>query len=271
MIKPVTITLFTLTTLGQSPDLGPSTIPYMYRISGAVWDCDWPGPDIATTCAFVANSVFEIVDVSDPGNPRIVGATPAGLYPSLGFEATDLAISGLYAYVAGAAVQCESLNFCYYTGSALQVIGLGKPHAPYVVATWSSASPAPPEFISSAEMPHTSLTMSGALAFLAGYSIVRSSDGLHRRHEALHIIDISNPAVPKAVYSGDRPSISAQFESDRVFLRVAGPRGFTGRVQRSGALEKWFDWMPVTFGDTAFELVDVAAGQARAFYRVSMP
>jgi hypothetical protein len=62
----------------------------------------------------------------------------------------------------------------------------------------------------------------------------------------------------------------ARETGDVIHLRIAGPPGVPGRVQRSGDLINWTDWRPVNFGEDPISLID-ADGNSEAFYRIAVP
>jgi len=53
-------------------------------------------------------------------------------------------------------------------------------------------------------------------------------------------------------------------------LRVAGPPGVPGHVQRSADLRNWNDWLPVNFAEASIAVIDSDASSP-AFYRLVMP
>lgn len=55
-------------------------------------------------------------------------------------------------------------------------------------------------------------------------------------------------------------------------LRLAGPPGVPGRVQRSDDLSAWTNWLPVNFSERPVELSDPEAASVSArFYRIAVP
>jgi hypothetical protein len=76
---------------------------YAYAITPALWECE---PFNSNECWLHMSSGFYVVDVMDPDNPRVagifqdVGATYAG-EPDVGFDATDLVLTGNYVLVLG--------------------------------------------------------------------------------------------------------------------------------------------------------------------------
>ena len=55
-------------------------------------------------------------------------------------------------------------------------------------------------------------------------------------------------------------------------LRVAGPAGLPGRLQRSTDLHEWSDWQSISFGSEQVEISDPQTATAtQQFYRVITP
>jgi hypothetical protein len=64
----------------------------------------------------------------------------------------------------------------------------------------------------------------------------------------------------------------ARQENSTMRLRIAGPPGVPGRVQRSADLRTGVDWLPVNFGESSLETSDSEAASAAAgFYRLAVP
>jgi hypothetical protein len=55
-------------------------------------------------------------------------------------------------------------------------------------------------------------------------------------------------------------------------LRIVGPAGVSGRLQRSTDLREWSDWQSISFGSEPVEISDAQTATAtQQFYRVITP
>jgi len=115
---------------------------------------------------------LRIINVSDPGNPQIVGMAVSGAMPNV--PPIDIYVSGRYAY----------LSFAGQTTAAFRVIDVADPASPQAVggtAAFNTNTPIAQAF---------SITGAGRYAFV-GFS---GPD-----NNSLRIVDIANPANPIAV------------------------------------------------------------------------
>lgn len=247
---------------------------YIYTFDRAVWDCRPTGPWGEEYCTFLRSSVLSIFDISEPDDPRRVGITVTGgdahSITNLGFEATDLAVSGNYLYLAGAIVGC--LPACNHISMGLQVIDVSDPSQPRIISNWPTLSgPLYAEF-PSYTWADTAVSLVGDFGFLRGSEFLRGADGRYRFNEAFHVIDLTDPANPRTLSSRFHPSIKARPLSNAMLLTVAGPPRLTARVQRSTDLRTWTDWLPLTFSQMPLEIADIGYPQTGScFYRLAMP
>jgi hypothetical protein len=220
--------------------------------------------------AYVADGVagLQVVDVSDPANPRRVGGydTPTG--------ANGVAVSGSYAYVAGA-------SGSFSVDAFLEVLDVSDPANPRRVGGYDT--------LWSAE----GVAVSGPYAYVAA------------KEAGLQVVDVSNPAKPVRVGGYDTPgparavAVSGNYayvadgklglqilrigEAATPPLRIEGPLRLTGegfeswlsvptagtyRVESSGDLRSWETLVTLTNVSGRVRVVDPAAtSAAQRFYR----
>ena len=131
----------------------------------------WPGYDrgpvnavaISGNDAFVAAGGLQVLDISNPANPKRVGGCDTK--EEYWYELLDVAVSGGYAYVADS--------------SGLQVIDISRPADPQRIASVTNFRP-------------YSVVVSGRFAYTAGYTPDETGT-----HYALHVVDISDPTHPR--------------------------------------------------------------------------
>ena len=163
---------------------------------------------IAGTHAYVADgfpSGLQVVDISNPASPAIVGSV------SFSDAAMGVAVAGTHAYVAA-------------HSSGLQVVDISNPASPVIVggvdtpgaafgvavagnhayvADWTSglqavdiSNPASPVIVGSLDIPGAAygLAVAGTHAYVAEPAV------------GLEVVDISNPSSPAVVGSGGTPA-----------------------------------------------------------------
>jgi hypothetical protein len=221
------------------------------------------GPRLSGTSNVLGG--LQIIDINSPANPQ-----PVGAYATSGWG-RGVAIAGNYAYLAG-------------EGIGLHVIDISNPANPQRVGE------------------NNAIGNTEAVAVSGNYAYVMDAEA------RLHVFDIRDPANPKRVgantsftaFFGEVPSV-ATISAGKLFVRTAaqglfilhhyqpirlypvappdqgslrmqitGPPGVPGRVQRSGDLLNWTDWLPVNFGEAPLEISDGASATAQ-FYRVAVP
>jgi hypothetical protein len=187
-------------------------------------------------------------------------------------SAGGVAVSGNYAYVGDGS-------------PGLQVIDVSNPANPQRVGGYDTSGSA------------GGVAVSGKYAYVAdGYS-------------GLQVIDVSNPANPQRVggnsafdgsggisvangkvfvaaggqglvvlhsYQSIRFEQITRQQNGTIALRIAGPPGVAGRIQRANSLPSsalsWSDWLPFTFGESPLDFIDPDASFVPArYYRLTVP
>jgi hypothetical protein len=174
---------------GHDPNGSPNAIALSgaHAYVGAAW---YDAPD--ETSLGTDRGELQIIDVSDPANPQMVG-----LHATEGWI-TGVAVSGHYVYVTEHRRGMEPGGGL----GQLLIIDVSNPAAPRRVATWETARPA------------DAVTVSGNTAWVS--------------HEGagLEVLDVSDPARPRRVgFSGSVRGASGLFSLEgRVFV-AAGIHG----------------------------------------------
>jgi len=218
-----------------------------------------------STATNVVSGGLVVINISNPSNPQRVGAY------NVNGAVHAVTVFGLHAYVVG-------------QGIGLHVLDIGTPANPQRVGAY--------EAIDAAQ----------AVAVSGDYACVLDSEA------RLHVLDIRDRAQPKRVggntsftgfynrspsslaVAGDKVYVGAgnkglfilhayqpirfqqiaRAEDGFMHLHVAGPPSVPGRIQRSGDLLNWIDWLPVTFSEDPISVVD-SDTNSRAFYRIAVP
>ena len=167
--------------------------------------------------AYVAGSSFQVIDISDPTNPAVVGTASV--------NASNVVISGDYAYVAGSSFQVIDIsdptnptvigtpsisggdlalsgNYVYVTGSSFQVIDVTNPTAPTVVGT--------------ASVSGGDVALSGNYAYITHYVPYYGS--------LVDVIDIFYPNIPTLMYSLENEA------NDCTSINISGNRLYMGSM-----------------------------------------
>lgn len=209
---------------------------------------------------------MHVIDVSDPAQPRRVGGYRDGL-------AHGVAVSGHYAYLAEGPRDGRSNS----AGGGLVILDVNDPSSPKRVGVFASG------------------TFVGKVSVSGNYAYV----------DGMQVIDISNPSEPKSV--GGNPIVSTaslavsgglifaaapdghglaildlfrpfglelipEHTSNRLRVRMNGPRGVNVRIQRSSDLIDWMNWQSTVLGGSPRDVSDAMAGPAQGrFYRAITP
>jgi hypothetical protein len=207
---------------------------------------------------------LQVIDISDPAKLRRAGA-----YDVEG-SAFGVTVSGSFAYLVG-------------EGIGLHILEVTNPANPRRIGADETIDPA------------EAVAVSGNYAYVMDWEA------------RLHVLDISDPAQPRRIgantsltgFYHESPS-SLAVSGDKVYagvaakglfilhtyrpirfqqvtrigngisLQLSGPPDVPGRVQRSGDLVNWADWLPVMFGEEPIAVIDSDASSG-AYYRIAVP
>lgn len=180
-----------------------------------------------------------MIDISEPANPRRVGG-----YAARG-AARAVAVSGNYAYLLAMISRCRGLGHnCYIVGVELHVIDVSNPADPERVGGNTSCTS-----LYDQEVSRVAVAVANDKVFVAAGD--------------LFILHSYQPIRFEQV---------ARAESGAMRLRIAGPPGVPGRVQRCSSWGRWTDWLPVHFGESPGEISDPdAVSMPARFYRLAVP
>lgn len=253
---------------------------------------------------------LEVIDVSDPANPRRVGR-----YDDTRGYARDVTVSGNYAYVAYDYAGLEVIDVSnpgnpkrvvgYDTRGYAEAVAVSGSYA-YVVGDrrWTGSN-----YVGFFEVVDVSNPANpqraGGYTGLAAGGVAVSGNYAYVADGGLQVIDVSDPTQPRRVggnsafYASDvivagnnvfvaaggqglmildlfraplwlEPVSQQQPGAFRFLLH--GEAGLSARVQRSSNLRDWEDWPSVTLGTIPAELTDTNAGVIpHRFYRAVSP
>jgi hypothetical protein len=239
---------------------------------------------------------LEIIDIINPLNPQRLVLYGCQTNSINGYD--RVMISDNYAHVRETIVSCymdcvECDEFgcnCYQwcgieISGWVRVIDISNPANPRCVRGYHAS-------------PYTSaIAISGKYAYIVDYQdhlrviditdppnphVVGSNSSFMRTFAEHHAVTAANGKVFVAAgeqgliilheYQAIRFEQIARQDSGVMRLRIAGPPGVPGRVQRSADLRSWTDWRPVNFGESPLEISDPdAAFQSAGFYRLAVP
>ena len=223
----------------------------------------------------ITSSIW-VIDVSNPTNPQAVAQV----------SADDIAVATPTPFAEHYSFSIRVIeNYICWVGSwGVQVFDITDPSQPLRVDAATIAGYA----VAAQKAGNLPFTIQGNYAYIAhpefGIEVFDIGNS-----EFLKVGGNSSFDRPAGIYVTDdrvfavtegRRLISlnryraARFEEIRIeqsgaiTLRLVGPPGVVGRVQRSSDLANWTDWRSVTFSENPFEISDFA-GASPHFYRVS--
>jgi hypothetical protein len=223
----------------------------------------------------VTSGRFHVVDVSDPLAPRLVGYWAGDfLFPPPFF---DVSLSGGFAYVAAGTlgvlvfdvrdpadprlVGVYEHNTAFESGEDARSIHVVGPHA-YVMDRVLGL------YVLDVSDPRRPRRVGGnpALGQLASLAADLTVDG-----DKLHVLAGERGLVVLGLPSLRLEAMRAS-ESGSIRFRLHGPPQLSGRVQRSGDLLFWEDWISFRLDAPPLELNDPAAASLRhRYYRALAP